>query len=237
MLLADLGIAHASGRGNRPGRSSCPGLVAGGFLKVEPPVLARIGWLASRLASVLPSGRGWRPACPACLRTRASTNISSSRAPAALRYTKPMSARESVILLPFSSIQRSSLDENVLDLAAIAAGIHFQRAADGAGHAAQKFKPGDAGIGRRPRHRARPAPLRRRARACLSVSILPKADDSRTTTPGMPPSRTRRLEPTPITETRRSVRPRREECRQIFVVGGTKQDFGRRRRRETRPDP
>ena len=44
------------------------------------------------------------------------------------------------------------LDEHVLQLAAIAAGIHAQRAADGAGHAAQEFETGDPGIGRGARH-------------------------------------------------------------------------------------
>ena len=44
--------------------------------------------------------------------------------------------------------------EDVLDLAAIAAGIHLQRAADGARHAAQEFEARDARIGRRARHGA-----------------------------------------------------------------------------------
>ena len=39
------------------------------------------------------------------------------------------------------------LDQHILGLAAIGAGIHAQRAADGAGNAEEKFQPGE--IGRR----------------------------------------------------------------------------------------
>ena len=40
------------------------------------------------------------------------------------------------------------LDEDVLDLASAAAGVHLERAADGAGNAAQEFQPRDAAVRR-----------------------------------------------------------------------------------------
>ena len=45
-----------------------------------------------------------------------------------------------------------SVEQNILGLAAIGAGIHAQRAADGAGNAEEKFKPADIGGGRGFRH-------------------------------------------------------------------------------------
>ena len=54
-----------------------------------------------------------------------------------------------------------SLDQNVLGLAAIGAGIHPQRAADGAGNAEEEFHAADIGGCRGLRH-----PLVERRRAC-----------------------------------------------------------------------
>ena len=48
-------------------------------------------------------------------------------------------------------VDAARLDQHVLGLAAIGAGVHAQRAADGAGNAAQECEPGDAGLLRRPR--------------------------------------------------------------------------------------
>ena len=63
-----------------------------------------------------------------------------------------MSDADSVTTRP-RAIHRMSFDEDVLDLAAIAAGVHRQRAADRAGNAAQEFEAVDAGIGRGARDR------------------------------------------------------------------------------------
>src|SRR6185503_15343554 len=43
-------------------------------------------------------------------------------------------------------------DEEVFELAAVTAGVHGERAADGAGNAAQEFQAGDAEVGGRTRH-------------------------------------------------------------------------------------
>src|SRR5260370_1065724 len=45
-----------------------------------------------------------------------------------------------------------SLDQDILGLGAVGAGIHAQRAADGAGNAEEKFQPADVGRRRRLRH-------------------------------------------------------------------------------------
>ena len=46
-------------------------------------------------------------------------------------------------------------------------------------------------------------------------------------TPGMPPSRTSRLEPTPITVTGTSARQCREKGGEVFAIGGAEQHFRR----------
>ena len=91
------------------------------------------------------------------------------------------------------------LDQHVLGLAAIGAGIHAQRAADGAGNAEEEFQAADIGRCRGLRH----ALVERGGAGADDVAsalVSPNArGDSRITTPGMPPSRTIRLEPTPTT--------------------------------------
>ena len=47
-----------------------------------------------------------------------------------------------------AAVDRLGLDQNILDLAAISAGIHSEAAADRAGNAGEEFEPGDAGLGR-----------------------------------------------------------------------------------------
>jgi len=47
---------------------------------------------------------------------------------------------------PAGAIERHRLDQHILELAAIGAGIHPQRAADGTGDAAEEFEAGDAGL-------------------------------------------------------------------------------------------
>ena len=49
------------------------------------------------------------------------------------------------------AVDGARLDQHVLGLAAVGAGIHAQRAADRAGNAAIEGEAGDAGIGRRAR--------------------------------------------------------------------------------------
>jgi len=62
-----------------------------------------------------------------------------------------MSALPKLCLLP-SPADAGGLDQHVLGLAAIGAGVHAQRAADGAGNAEEKFQPGDVGRRRGLRH-------------------------------------------------------------------------------------
>ena len=50
------------------------------------------------------------------------------------------------------AVDGARLDEHVLGLAPVRAGVHAQRAADRARNAAIEGEPGDAGIGRRARH-------------------------------------------------------------------------------------
>ena len=52
VLLADLRARRASGRGSRRRRSAPRPCAPGGFLKVEPPVRARTGCVASRAARI-----------------------------------------------------------------------------------------------------------------------------------------------------------------------------------------
>ena len=61
-----------------------------------------------------------------------------------------MSASDSTcdVALP---VDGARLDQHILGLAAVRAGIHAQRAADRAGDAAIEGEPGDAGIRRRAR--------------------------------------------------------------------------------------
>ena len=69
-------------------------------------------------------------------------------------------------------------------------------------------------------------------------SSLPKAAGRRITTPGTPPSRTRRLEPTPITLiARRSPGRADEKRRQVFGISGTaEQNFGQDQAGAPKPD-
>ena len=62
-----------------------------------------------------------------------------------------MSASESTWMLP-CAIDGARLDQHVLGFAAVCAGVHAQRAADGAGNAAVEGEAGDAGLGGGARH-------------------------------------------------------------------------------------
>ena len=95
--------------------------------------------------------------------------------------------------------RRRGLDQNIFGLAAIGAGIHAQRAADGAGNAELEFEPADV----RRRRRFRDALVERGRAGAYDVAIgrdvTPKPrGDRRITTPGKPRSRTIMLEPTPM---------------------------------------
>ena len=98
-------------------------------------------------------------------------------------------------------VDRPRLDQRVLGLAAVGAAVHAQRAADRAGNAAKEGEPGDAGLLRR----ARDLDVRHRGAGADAVTPstfdLVKPRPSRITTPGTPPSRTIRLEPSPMTVT------------------------------------
>ena len=99
------------------------------------------------------------------------------------------------------AVDAARLDQNILGLAAIGAAVHAQRAADGAGNAAEEREAGEAGLLRLARHHGvEHGAARGDAIASRSVTAL-KPRPSRITTPGTPPSRTIRLEPAPITVT------------------------------------
>ena len=109
------------------------------------------------------------------------------------------------------------------------AAIHAQRAADAARNAAIEGEAGDAGIGRGARDLhvghggagAEPASL-------ASILISPKPlPPSRITTPAMPPSRTSRLEPSPMMVTGMSDRRVRQEISEVGLVGRRIENLGR----------
>ena len=101
-------------------------------------------------------------------------------------------------MLPLRSMPVASTSTSLVSRA-IGAGIHAQRAADGAGNAEIEFEPGEIGRRRRLRHA-----LVERGRtggddvAFALASPKPRGA-SRITTPGRPPSRTIKFEPTPTT--------------------------------------
>ena len=103
------------------------------------------------------------------------------------------------------------------------------------GTPARNSKPADPGIGRRPRRTANSsaaAPARTRA-AALDVHRAEGPAGEPHTTPGIPPSRTKTLEPTPITVTGASSGGRRNVARSLRV-GGTGTEFPPGRRRAAR---
>ena len=77
------------------------------------------------------------------------------------------------------------------------------------------------------------APALMRVGEITSASPKPLAD-SRTTKPGMPPSRTRRFEPMPTMVIGTSSGTALQEGREIVLVGRLEQRVGKRRRRGTR---
>ncbi len=72
---------------------------------------------------------------------------------------------------------------------------------------------------------------------CRLVAMSAKPRPSRITTPRMPPSRTSRLEPTPITVTGTSAGFAREERREVVRIGRAEHAHRRDRRRGTRSSP
>ena len=76
-----------------------------------------------------------------------------------------------------------------------------QRAADRARNAAEEVQSGDAGLLRGAATCTSGTAAPARMRSPGSTFTSPKPRPSRITTPGTPPSRTIRLEPTPITVT------------------------------------
>ena len=226
MLFGDLRAAARRGRGSRRRRSaptpSCPG----GLRKVEPPVRARTGWVASRLARISAmraaiggrvAGRGAEArAHHDAARRQAGMAIGESRArrragaPARLRASRSRPSRGSAG-----------------DVAAIGAGIHGDRAADAAGNAGEEFQPGEPGRGRMFGDRR----IERGGAGDDAVRLdrrsSPKPRASRITTPRMPPSRTIRLEAAPMTVTGMSSGRAAQELREVGDVGGPHQHFGR----------
>ena len=117
----------------------------GGFLKVEPPVRSLIGWLASRYSATSFISLRIAAGSPALPWYRASVKIQSAGTPQ-WRYVMFMSESGRTMQVALA-IDRLRLDQRILGLAPVRAGVHAQRAADRAGNAAVEGKPGDAGIG------------------------------------------------------------------------------------------
>ena len=104
---------------------------------------------------------------------------------------------------PSLPVDGMRLDEPLARLDAIRPGVHAKRAADGAGNAVKEGKTAEALFERK---RGKPLVGQRRtgadAVAAGSRTACPKPfADKRTVDPSMPPSRTRRFEPTPMTVT------------------------------------
>ncbi len=145
--------ASPRARPRQPASSmSCQALCPGGFLKVEPPVLDRTGCVASRCGDKLVHARAHGFGHIGCAFEHGLDENQIVGHARRGDTRSPSSAAESLCAVPWPSMA-VRLDEHVLDLASVAAGVHAQRAADGAGHAAQEFEPGDAGIGGGTRHR------------------------------------------------------------------------------------
>ena len=137
-----------------------------------------------------------------------------------------MSAFEKVRMLP-GAVDAAAVDEAILDLRAIGAGVHAQRAADRARNAAQEAE----GRRRRPWRRRAPAFMSRAAAPAStfspSMAISSNARPSRITTPGKPPSRTRRLEPAPTTQISCARRQPPQEIGEVGFVRRLEQDLRR----------
>ena len=124
-------------------------------------------------------------------------------------------AEDADVALP---VDAARLDQRVLGLAAIGAAVHAQRPADRAGNAAEEREPGDRRLLRGARdlhvgHRGAGADA-----VPASTFTSPKPRPSRITTPGTPPSRTIRLEPSPTTVTGISAGRCAEEIGEVGLV-------------------
>ena len=120
-----------------------------GLTKVLPPVRARIGWLSSRLVWM-----SWMRAWIAFGSSGAAFEGAADEDPV-LRHAAVAIGEADLglgqAMQRALAIERIGMREHLRHVAAIGAGIHAQRAADGAGNAGQEFEPADAGIARRQR--------------------------------------------------------------------------------------
>ena len=102
-------------------------------------------------------------------------------------------------------VDRARADENVLCLAPVRSCVHAQRAANRARDATVEREAGDAGVGGRARN-LHVGHSRAGAHAAARLGCdVAKPAPKRITMPGMPPSRTSRLEPSPMTVTGSSL--------------------------------
>ena len=115
-------------------------------------------------------------------------------------------------------VDAARLDQRVLGLAAIGAAVHAQRAADRAGNAAEEGEPGDRRLlrGAATFTSGTAVPARMRLPSSTLTSLKPRP--SRITTPGTPPSRTIRLEPSPMTVTGISAGRLAQEIGEVGLV-------------------
>jgi hypothetical protein len=133
------------------------------------------------------------------------------------------------------AVECTDLDDAFARLDAVGARIHAQRPTDGTGDAVVEMKAANAVVMRQCCH----ALVGVAAPALIPVGEMASASpkpfaDSRTTKPGMPPSRTRRLEPIPTTISRDLFRHRLQEGGEIFLVGRLEQQPPPDHRRGTR---
>ena len=138
-----------------------------------------------------------------------------------------MSALDSICTSPLRSSARD-LDDALARLDAIGAGIHPERAADRrrecrGRNGSRRCRPPAPAAATRLSGVAAPALMR--VGEITSASPKPLAE-SRTTKPGMPPSRTSRFEPMPTMVSGMSSGTRLEERREILLVGRLEQRVG-----------
>ena len=158
----------------------------GGLRNVEPPVRARTGCVASRARADLGHARGDRRRRR---RGRARKRARTTTPPARQRGVPVAEARAARAGSRTSSPERvtiSAQSRHGGDVAAVGAGVHRHRAADGAGNAGQEFQPGEPGRGRvfRDRH------VERRGAGDDAVALAPRSRRSRAR--GAPPRPARR---------------------------------------------
>ncbi len=114
----------------------------GGLRNVLPPVRARTGWVASRLARISAMRAAIAAGSPGRARNRARTTTAPGGRP---RGGSRMPARRPAAAPVAGAGDELRPVQAAGDVAAIGAGVHRHRAADRAGDAGQELEPGQPG--------------------------------------------------------------------------------------------